>query len=233
LYRIHEKPSLDDISKLQDTLNLFWIKFIFQKNNTSEFSKLLGIIEKQDDNKKSFLEKMVLRTLTKAVYSKENFWHFGLWLSFYSHFTSPIRRYSDLQIHRIIKEKISKKLDKKRQIHYEEILKNVAHHISDNERKAERLEYKIRDYFTCIFYKDKIWQVFNANISSVLKKWIFVSLEDTTEWFIELKNTNFLDELQEHIDLSTGKKYRLADNIKVKLIEVDQELLRLNFEFTN
>ena len=99
---------------------------------------------------------MVLRTLTKAIYSKENFGHFGLGLSFYSHFTSPIRRYPDLQIHRIIKEKLNKNLDEKRLLHYDLILDKVSKYTSDKERKAEKLEYKIRDYFIVQYYKNKI-----------------------------------------------------------------------------
>jgi ribonuclease R len=99
---------------------------------------------------------MILRTLSKAVYSKENFGHFGLGLNFYSHFTSPIRRYPDLQIHRIIKEKLNKSLDKKRLYHYENILDKVANYTSEKERKAEKLEYRVRDYFIVNYYSTKV-----------------------------------------------------------------------------
>jgi len=183
-----------------------------------------------DDSKKIFLEKAVLRALSKAIYSKNNCWHFGLWLSYYSHFTSPIRRYPDLQIHRIIKEKISWKLNAKRLFHYNSILEKVSIHTSDKERKAEKLEYKIRDYYTVQYYKTKVWEVFEWSITGVLKKWFFVALKDTSEWFVELSRSEFREELQEHIDLSTGSKYRLGDSIKVKLIEADEIMLRLNFE---
>lgn len=230
LYRIHEEPKTEDLAKLQDTLRLFWVKFEFKKNTTKEFSLLLDKISKLDEAKKSFLEKTILRALTKAEYCKENFWHFGLWLSYYSHFTSPIRRYPDLQIHRIIKEKIHKKLDKKRQSHYDFILDKVSKHTSDKERKAEKLEYKIRDYFIVQFYKDKVWEEFDATISWVLPKWFFVTLPDTAEWFVELSNSEFREALQEHLDLFTWKKYRLSDGVRVKLVEVDEKLLRLNFE---
>ncbi len=232
LYRIHEEPKDDDIAKLQDTLNLFWIDFQLKKGDTKEFSSLLESIWKQDPSKQMFLEKAILRTLSKAVYSKENFGHFGLWLSFYSHFTSPIRRYPDLQIHRIIKEKLHKKLDVKRLSHYDNLLEKVSKHTSDKERKAEKLEYKVRDYYTVQFYKDKIWEEFEVSINWVISKWFFVSLKDTSEWFVEMNNSEFREELQEHIDFSTWKKYRLLDTIKVKLIEADESMLRLNFEFS-
>lgn len=230
LYRIHEEPKQDDLLKLQDTLNLFWIDFFFKKWTTKEFSELLDKISKLDESKKMFLEKIVLRTLTKAVYSKENFWHFGLWLSFYSHFTSPIRRYPDLQIHRIIKEKINKKLDKKRLFHYESILEKVSKHCSDKERKAEKLEYKIRDYYIVKYYKDKVWEEFEWVITWVLPKWFFVALKDSAEWFVEMTRSDFREELQEHLDLSSWKSFKLWTKVNVKLIEADEKLLRLNFE---
>ena len=230
LYRIHEEPKEDSIAKLQETLNLFWINFQLKNGDTKEFSELIDSLENEKESKKMFLEKAILRTLSKAVYSKENFWHFGLGLSFYSHFTSPIRRYPDLQIHRIIKEKIHWKLNKSRKLYYDTILEKVSKHTSDKERKAEKLEYKVRDYFTVQFYKDKVWEEFDANINWVISKWFFVTLKDTSEWFVEMNNSEFRDELQEHKDLSSWKVYKLWDSLNVRLIEADESLLRLNFE---
>lgn len=230
LYRIHEEPKDESLINLQKTLNLFEINFVFKKGDTKEFSELLKIISKQEQSRKMFLEKIILRTLSKAVYSKENFGHFWLWLSFYSHFTSPIRRYPDLQIHRIIKEKLAWKLDKKRLAHYESILEKVSNHTSDKERKAEKLEYKVRDYYIVKYYKDKIWEEFDWVITWVIPKWFFVWLKNTAEWFVELTRSDFNEELQEHTELKTWNKYRLWDKIRVKLIEADEQLLRLNFE---
>jgi len=230
LYRIHEEPKDDNLAKLQDTLNLFWIEFQFKKWNTKEFSELLNLIWKLEESKKMFLEKTILRTLSKAVYSKENFGHFGLGLSFYSHFTSPIRRYPDLQIHRIIKEKISWKLNNTRLWHYNNILDDVSKHTSDKERKAEKLEYKVKDYYIVQYYKNRVWEEFEWVISGILPKWFFVALKDTAEWFVELSRTEFREDLQEHLELFTWKKYRMWDSVKVRLIEADESLFRLNFE---
>jgi ribonuclease R len=99
---------------------------------------------------------MILRSLTKAKYSPDSEGHFGLALDFYSHFTSPIRRYPDLQIHRIIKEKINGRFDNKRKKHYENILEKVAKKSSEAEVKAEKLEYKVRDVMACKYMKNKI-----------------------------------------------------------------------------
>ncbi len=228
LYRIHETPDFIDIAELQDKLHLFWVDFKFQKNTTSEFAELLKKFETLEHSKKVFLERMTLRTLSQAIYSSENLWHFWLGLDFYSHFTSPIRRYPDLQIHRIIKEILNLKFNSKRKNHYLNILPKVAKDSSERERIAEKLEYKVRDYFITKFYKNKVWQEFDAVISGVISKWFFVALPDTAEWFVELKNSIFDESLQAHN--FHWKKFMLGQNVKVRLFEVDQELLRLNFE---
>lgn len=228
LYRIHEEPKNFDISDLEEKLRLFWVKFKFKDVTTLEFAQLLEKFKNLEETKKRFLEKMTLRTLTQAIYSNVNFWHFGLWLQFYSHFTSPIRRYPDLQIHRIIKEFLNGKFDEKRKSHYLDILPKVAKQSSERERLSEKLEYKVRDYFIVKYYKNKIWQEFDAVISGLISKWIFVALQDTAEWFVEIKNWNF-DEKNQTMKVKS-KKYTLWQDLRVKLVNADEKLLRLDFE---
>lgn len=228
LYRIHEEPKNFDISDLEEKLRLFWVKFKFKDVTTLEFAQLLEKFKNLEETKKRFLEKMTLRTLTQAIYSNVNFWHFGLWLQFYSHFTSPIRRYPDLQIHRIIKEFLNGKFDEKRKSHYLDILPKVAKQSSERERLSEKLEYKVRDYFIVKYYKNKIWQEFDAVISGLISKWIFVTLQDTAEWFVEIKNWNF-DEKNQTMKVKS-KKYTLWQDLRVRLVNADEKLLRLDFE---
>ena len=228
LYRIHEEPKNFDISDLEEKLRLFWVKFKFKDVTTLEFAHLLEKFKNLEETKKRFLEKMTLRTLTQAIYSNVNFWHFGLWLQFYSHFTSPIRRYPDLQIHRIIKEFLNGNFDEKRKSHYLDILPKVAKQSSERERLSEKLEYKVRDYFIVKYYKNKIWQEFDAVISGLISKWIFVALQDTAEWFVEIKNWNF-DEKNQTMKVKS-KKYTLWQDLRVRLVNADEKLLRLDFE---
>jgi ribonuclease R len=211
---------------------LFWLKFVIEKATTKEFSDLLNKIwDIPEAWKRLFLEKTLLRTLSKAVYTSENVWHFGLWIAYYSHFTSPIRRYPDLQIHRIIKEKISWKLDKTRISYYKNILEDVALQSSEQERKAEKLEYKVRDYFIVKHYKNKVWEIFNWVITTMMPKWFFVQLVDTAEWFVELDNNYiFNDDLQEFRNRKTTSTYMIWDVVNVRLFEADEKLIRLNFE---
>lgn len=229
LYRIHEVPKEQDILELQDKLQLFWVKFKFKEATTAEFWELIEKFADMPDTKRRFLERMTLRTLTQASYSHLNFGHFGLWLQFYSHFTSPIRRYPDLQIHRIIKESLNKKMDSTRQAHYKAILPKVWTQSSTQERMSEKLEYKVRDYFLVKYYSDKIGQEFDAIISGTIYKGFFVELPDTAEGFVEIEWTFYDEKLQTHRD-KLWNKYMLWDAVKVRLIEADDKLLRLNFE---
>lgn len=229
LYRIHEQPKEFDIMELEKKLDLFGVKYRFRKWTTSEFAELLTQIEELENSKKMFLERMILRTLTQANYSNINFGHFWLWLDFYSHFTSPIRRYPDLQIHRIIKQFIHEKLDNKKQEYYKSHLAKVAKQSSERERLSEKLEYKVRDYFIVKYYKDKVWEEYDAVISGMINKWFFVTLPDSAEWFVELQWSAFDEQMQTHRDRN-GNKFMLWEDIRVRLIEADETLLRLNFE---
>ena len=228
LYRIHEEPKDFDIKELENKLQLFGVKFKFKDVTTLEFGQLLEKFKDLEETKKRFLEKMTLRTLTQAMYSDVNFWHFGLGLQFYSHFTSPIRRYPDLQIHRIIKEYLNKKYNERRKNHYASILWKVAKISSDRERLSEKLEYKVRDYFIVKYYKNKVGQEFDAVISWLISKWFFVALPDTAEWFVELKNSQFDEKMQTH--RVKWKNFTLGQDVKVRLVEADEALLRLDFE---
>ncbi|RKW23321.1 ribonuclease R [Candidatus Gracilibacteria bacterium] len=228
LYRIHEEPKDFDIKELENKLQLFGVKFKFKDVTTLEFGQLLEKFKNLEETKKRFLEKMTLRTLTQAMYSDVNFGHFGLGLQFYSHFTSPIRRYPDLQIHRIIKEYLNKKYDERRKNHYASILGKVAKISSDRERLSEKLEYKVRDYFIVKYYKNKVGQEFDAVISGLISKGFFVALPDTAEGFVELKNSQFDEKMQTH--RVKGKNFTLGQDVKVRLVEADETLLRLDFE---
>ncbi len=239
LYRIHPEPLEDDINNLKKVLALFSIDFKFKDFSTKEFAELLKKISSlEDSSKKIFLEKVILRSLSKAVYSAENSWHFGLWLQYYSHFTSPIRRYPDLQIHRIIKESLASVLSPKKLKNYKKILEEVAVHSSNQERKAEKLEYKVRDYFIVQFYKNKVWETFEAIIVTILPNGMFVQLPDTSEGFIPLISKEkkskpkyvYEPEFMRMKNLKTWKFYNLWDKLNVNLVEADEENLRLNFE---
>jgi ribonuclease R len=237
VYRVHPLPNEDDIDKLRKTLHIFW--FILPYKNFTP--KLLAEILKQIEwnPKEKLLQKLILRSLEKAIYSDENDGHFWLNLEFYSHFTSPIRRYPDLQIHRIIKEKLHKKLTSNRIEHYKNILKTVTKHTSDSERKAEKLEYAVKDLMICKFYENKIWEEFEWVISWVIAAWFFIELENTAEGFVDIEQAASVlwvkryEFCQDDMKFEFNKELFLQvwDKVKIKVWSIEIEKRRLNFDF--
>ncbi len=226
LYRIHEMPDPEDVEKFMKLLE--WV--IPNAEIPAEFSELLELLK---DNPKLFhLQKLLLRSLQKARYSEKNMGHFGLALKFYSHFTSPIRRYPDLQIHRIIKEIISKKWSPERKEQYNEILPKVARRSSDTADRAEKMEYRVRDMLACKYMKDKIGEEFAWTISGMIEKWFFVELQNTIEWFIPftLTGLEFHPETMTIHSFDQKKELHFWDEIIVWLTNVDFTKNRLEFE---
>jgi len=248
VYRIHPIPNDDNVEKLRNTLNIFGFKLPY-KTLTSKI--LWEILDKIKWNpKEKLIQKLILRSLEKAIYSQKNVGHFWLNLEYYSHFTSPIRRYSDLQIHRIIKEKLSWKLDKNRIEHYKSILNLVSKNTSDSERKAEKLEYAVRDFMICKYYENRIWEEYEWMISWMIENWFFVEFENTAEWFISIEQVckviwkNRFDYNPEYMkfefysslnsSLIKGEHkwcLQIWDKIKIKIASVEMDKRRLNFDF--
>lgn len=239
LYRVHPDPDEKDIVRLKYALKYIWVDYS---------DRLAEVVEKLKWRpEEGFISKLILKTMNRAIYSTENNWHYGLRLDYYSHFTSPIRRYSDLQIHRIIREKLHNEMTKSRIEHYEKLLPEVANICSEQERQAEDIEHKIDDYLQTRFMLDKIWEEFDWIISWVIERWFFVQLENTVEWFVELsswkqklwrkkwwnkwkESLDFDDMLLEIKNNSTWEKYRLGDSVKVRVSKVDEVFSRIDFE---
>jgi len=230
LYRVHETPDEEDVEKFITLLKKFDIAIDIPNISPKSFQNILGSI--QWNPKEWALQKMLLRTLMKARYSERNFGHFWLASKFYSHFTSPIRRYPDLQIHRIIKEVINNTYSSQRKEHYREILPKVALRSSDREVLSERIEYRVRDYMAVQFMKDKIWQEFEAKVSGMIEKWFFVELPNTIEWFVEFGFSNLSYDAENFSVFNpiTGDEYTFGDIVMVGLMRADEETLRLDFE---
>jgi len=175
--------------------------------------------------------------MQQAVYSNTNKGHFGLSYDAYTHFTSPIRRYPDLMVHRAIKHKILKeKFEAKG-------LSTIAEHCSVAERRADEASRDVQDWLKCYFMQDKIGQVFNGTISSVTGFGLFVDLDDiyieALVHVTELGNDYYTYDKNKHamIGERTKKIYRLGDRIKVKVMRVDMDSSRIDLSldknFTN
>lgn len=236
LYRVHELPNPDDIENLRKKLYIFGLNIPYQDISSKTLRKLLDEIKIKKENK--ILSKMVLCSLSKAKYTNENKWHFGLWLAYYSHFTSPIRRYSDLIIHRIIKRKINNKLSRTDIIYYKNILNDVWKHLTETEIKREKIEYQVRDFFICNYYKDKIWQVFDVIITDIIDYWMFVEIDNGAEWMVLFDNFMKKNKLKS-VKISQNNLKRFFENkvefvvwqqIKVKLENINFDIRRMYFE---
>ena len=160
--------------------------------------------------------------------------HFGLALESYSHFTSPIRRYPDLQIHRIIKEIVSWKFDDSRRDHYESILESVAQTSTLQENLAENIEWKINSLMSVKYMSDKIWEQFSWYISNIDAKWVFIELDNTIQWMVNIDSwlydfNKLCDWLYEIID-TEWEKINVWKKVTLKVVSVDEWSLKIYFE---
>lgn len=234
LYRVHEAPDPEDVDAFIKKLEIIAVSVSPEKKKVEidglDFSDLLEVLKANP--KLEAFQKLLLRSLQKARYSEKNLWHFGLALKHYSHFTSPIRRYPDLQIHRIIKEISWKQFTWSRREHYAEILPSVAQVSSTLSDRAEKMEYRVRDMMACKYMSGREGEQFTWKISGMIEKGFFIELENTIEWFIEFELTGYRFDIEKHclIQSSTQKELYFWDKVQIILKTVDMSRYRLGFE---
>ena len=235
VYRVHELPDSEKVTILKEYLYELDIMLRISKGGIrpSDLQRVLDSIE--DFEIKQAVGSIMLRTLRQARYSHECLGHFGLAATYYCHFTSPIRRYPDLQIHRIIKEQISGKLSDKRITHYENILYGVSDQSSVLERKAEMAERDVDDYYKAVFMSDKVGDEFEGHISGITNFGIFVELSNGVEGMISLESLPdyyiYNERSKTLVGETTKKVYKIGQKHKVKLIKVEVETRKIDFSF--
>jgi len=232
LYRVHEKPSEEKADELILLLDHYGYNLTREMLSPRSLREIMDTLHNKDYY--FVLSKQILQSMSKAIYSEEILGHFGLALHFYSHFTSPIRRYPDLQIHRIIKAYIHKNLDQKEISRFKTLLPKVAKHTSTTERKAENIEYMIRDIKIIDYMQDKIGKIYDGIIASIGDHGIYVELPNGVEGLVymrDMRATNYFDERAGTLkSLSGGKTFSLGDPIRVRVTQADKTLRRLDFE---
>lgn len=221
VYRIHEKPTAEKIKGVLEFLNGLGIACPKQpKNITSSFvQNLLDLIK--DKPYQEAANKIILRSLQKAIYKNQNLGHFGLALQNYCHFTSPIRRYPDLTIHRIIKDDLHNALTPEKLEELEEFTMESAEQSSITERNSEKAERDVDDLWRAYLMKDHVGEVFDATVVSVANYGIFVGLENSVEGLIRIENlpTDGYLYFERAMELKGQKhSYKIGDKLKVKLI---------------
>lgn len=235
IYRVHESPDLDRMQQFNEFIHNFGYSLKGIKNgiHPRSLQKILESVRGTKEEK--IIETVLLRSLKKAVYSEKNIGHFGLGITHYTHFTSPIRRYPDLIAHRIIKETVTRGyLSEQRQEELENLLPKIADQCSLQERRAMEAERDSVDLKKIEFMEDKVDQEFTGIISGITGFGIFVELENTVEGLIHIKNLKddyyLYDQEKYHlIGERTKKIFRIGDELKVKVARVNRDKRELDF----
>lgn len=234
VYRVHESPDPEKIDKLAVMIQNFgyYLKGDHEEIHPKEIQKLIaGISGRSEEN---LITRLALRSMKQARYSTECLGHFGLACKQYSHFTSPIRRYPDLQIHRILKDEIRGRLNEKRIEHYRNILDEIAKQSSKKERRAEEAERETDKLKKVQFMESRIGEIYEGIISGVTAYGIYVELPNTVEGMIHISKLTgdyyYFDEASySMIGQATGKVYRLGEKITIQVNSVDKMLKTIEF----
>ncbi|HCM91953.1 MAG TPA: ribonuclease R [Lachnospiraceae bacterium] len=235
VYRIHEDPDPEKIRKLEAFIRNFGYG-IKVKNDEVHPRELQKLLERIDGTpQESLISSLTLRSMQRASYSTECRGHFGLACRYYCHFTSPIRRYPDLQIHRIIKESLHGKIKGSRLEHYDKILTEVAKHSSSRERLADEAERETDKLKKAEYMADHIGDIYTGVISGVTGWGIYVELPNTVEGLIHVSRLEgdyfyYNEDGMELVGERTGKKYVLGQMVIVRVIGVDMTIRAVDFE---
>lgn len=235
IYRIHEEPDPEKMDKFKVFIKN--MGYTLKGGNDGVHPKaLLELLEKiKGDKNEKIIQTIMLRSLMKARYSIENKGHFGLSSKFYCHFTSPIRRYPDLIVHRILKLIINNQFDEDLVQNYTSYIDKASVHTSERERVAENAERETEDIKKAIYMMSKIGEEFTGVISSVTNFGLFVELENTVEGLVRYEDLN--DDyynFDEKNYVATGerykRKYTIGDNVLVRVKDANPQLMEVNFE---
>ncbi|MDI6711521.1 MAG: ribonuclease R [Thermoanaerobacterales bacterium] len=233
VYRVHERPDPAKLQSLQDLLHtLGYAVRGFPEVKPGALQRVLDQVAGKKEER--LVNAVTLRSMKQARYATEQLGHFGLASPDYTHFTSPIRRYPDLLIHRIIREVLEGGLSAKRAKALKTRLPELARHSSDQERLAVEAEREAMDLKKAAYMQDKIGQVFPGIISGVTPFGMFVELENTVEGLVSM--TNLTDDYYTYeekgyrlVGQRTGKVYRLGDEVAVRVLRASVESRQIDF----
>ena len=236
IYRVHESPEQEKIGELNSFLYNFGYKIKGNKENIhpKAFSSILDDVKGKDEEK--LVSNLILRTLKVARYEAENKGHFGIAGKYYCHFTSPIRRYPDLYIHRIISKYIENNyvIDEEYKEEQKNIAVKYAERSSEREKIAQKAERDSVDLKKAEYMENKIGEVYDGIISGVTSFGLFVELENTVEGLIRFENLGneyfeYDDNHKQLIGEHTKTVYKMGDKITVQVIEANKHLRKVAF----
>ena len=235
IYRIHGEPKHEKIEDFIHLVSQMGYKIIgkFKEIRPTSMQKMLSQVK--DKPEFPILSDILLRSMQKAVYSKENIGHFGLGSTCYTHFTSPIRRYPDLIVHRLLRTYLfENKINNETINYWEENLDYIALNCSEREQKATEAEREVEDMKMAEYMQDKIGQIFDGIISGVTNFGLFVMLDNLVEGLVHINTieTDYFTYVPEYFALighESKKIYRLGDKVKIKVVAASKEARTVDF----
>ena len=232
LYRIHEGPTPEKLAALREFLKGFGLTLEGGDDpHARDYAKLLGRVKDRPDAQ--LLQTVMLRSLQQAVYSPDNVGHFGLAYESYTHFTSPIRRYPDLLVHRAIKAALQKRKYQPGSWY------ELGEHCSMTERRADDATRDVVSWLKCFYMQDKVGDIFDGSISAVTSFGVFVAVDAVyVEGLVhisELGKDYFHFDAAKHqlVGERTGTRYRLGDRVRVRLVRVDLDTTKIDFQLSD
>lgn len=235
VYRTHDNPDPDRMRKLSTFINNFGytIHFKDEEIHPKELQKLLEKLEGTPEEAQ--ISRLTLRSMKQAKYTPESHGHFGLAAKYYCHFTSPIRRYPDLQIHRILKDTLRGRMNEERIAHYQNILEEVAKQSSERERKAEEAERETIKLKKVEYMSQHLEEEFNGVISGVTAWGVYVELPNTVEGLVHAASLQgdyfeYNEREYELIGTHTGKTYKLGQAVRIRVTGADRLSRTIDFE---
>ena len=238
LYRSHETPDEEKIRTLATFINNFGYSMHIGVNEIrpKEIQKLLTKVE--DTPEEAMISRLALRSMKQAKYTVENDGHFGLAANYYTHFTSPIRRYPDLQIHRIIKDNLRGRMNADKMEHYRSILPEVAKRSSEMERRADEAERETVKLKKVEYMQAHIGEEFEGVISGITKWGMYVELPNTIEGLVHVTNMTddhyeYNEERYEMMGMHTRKVYKLGEGLRVRVLDADRLMRTIDFKIVN
>ena len=234
VYRVHESPEEEKIQRLGVLIQNFGYNLRGSKH--APHPKVLqSLLEKSGGSpEEALIARLTLRSMKQARYTVDCEGHFGLATKYYCHFTSPIRRYPDLQIHRIIKENLRGTLNESRRSHYRGILAEVAQHSSKTERTAEEAERELEKMKKCEYAQERIGLIAEGIVSGITNYGMYIELPNTIEGMVRLSTLTddyyfFDEENYRLIGERTNRIYQLGQKLKIKIDSVDKVLKTIDF----